>query len=445
MVKPMENPPTIAVLGASGLIGQAVAAQAAKDGFPVVAIARRFSPAQRATFGTAAVECPIVALEPAALAALFAEHAVDIVVNCIGVLQDGARGRTDDVHVGFVGRLVSVLGAAPRPMLLVHISVPGEAADDRTAFSRTKREAERRIAEAGIPSVVLRPGFVVAPAAYGGSALVRALAALPLALPAAESARPFAATDVEDIGRTIAVVARRWQAGERDFGAVWDVMERQPSTVGAVVEAFRTRFGGPPARLALPSWLMTLGAGIGDLAARLGWVPPIRTTALSEMRRGISGDPEPWIAACGIEPVPLREALHRLPATIQERWFARLYLAKPLIIGSLAAFWLVSGLLALTVAFAPASAILIAHGVPPRLASLATAATSLADIAIGAAIAWRSTCRAGLLAGIGLALAYMAGAVAIAPEIWLDPLGSMVKTVPAVVLMVAALAILEDR
>jgi uncharacterized protein YbjT (DUF2867 family) len=445
MVMPMESRlPTIAVLGASGLIGQAVAAQAARDGFPVVAIARRFTPAQREGFGATAVECPIVALEPAALTALFAEHAVDIVVNCIGVLQDGARGRTDDVHVGFVERLVSALGTAA-PMLLVHISVPGEATNDRTAFSRSKRDAERCLAEASIASVVLRPGFVVAPAAYGGSALVRALAALPLALPAAEAARPFAATDVEDIGRTIAVVARRWQAGERNFRAVWDVMERRPSTVGGVVEAFRARFGGPPVWFALPSWLMTFGARMGDLAARLGWAPPIRTTALSEMRRGISGDPEPWIAACGIEPVSLKEVLHRLPATIQERWFARLYLAKPLIVGSLAAFWLVSGLLALTVAFAPASAILTGHGVPLRLAQFATLVTSLADIAIGAAIAWQSTCRAGLLAGIGLALAYMAGAAAIAPELWLDPLGSMVKTVPAVVLMVTALAILEDR
>jgi hypothetical protein len=33
----------------------------------------------------------------------------------------------------------------------VHLSIPGEAADDRTAFSATKREAERLIAASGIP------------------------------------------------------------------------------------------------------------------------------------------------------------------------------------------------------------------------------------------------------------------------------------------------------
>ena len=53
----------------------------------------------------------------------------------------------------------------------------------------TKREAERLIAASGIAYAILRPGFVVAPSAYGGSAMLRALAAFPLDLPAAERGR----------------------------------------------------------------------------------------------------------------------------------------------------------------------------------------------------------------------------------------------------------------
>ena len=67
-------------------------------------------------------------------------------------------------------------------MRLIHISIPGAADEDRTAFSTTKREAERLIAASGIAYAILRPGFVIAPAAYGGSAMIRALAALPLEL-----------------------------------------------------------------------------------------------------------------------------------------------------------------------------------------------------------------------------------------------------------------------
>jgi len=71
--------------------------------------------------------------------------------------------------------------------------------------------------------------------------------------------------------------------------------------------------------------------------------------------------------------------------------------------------------------------------------------TSLADIVIGVAIARRASCRAGLIAGIALSLAYMAGAAVIAPALWLDPLGAMVKTGPAILVMVLTLAMLDDR
>jgi uncharacterized protein YbjT (DUF2867 family) len=437
--------PTIAILGASGLIGQALAEHLMLEGFPVVAMARRLTPAQKHRFGPAAIEAPIVALGASDIARIFRERRIDIVVNCIGVLQDGPRGDTEAVHVGLVRRLTEALAMSGQSPLLLHLSVPGDPADDMTAFSRTKRAAERVIAESGQPFVVLRPGFVIAAAAYGGSALIRALAALPLDLPASEANSTFAATAISDIGRTVSTVARRWQTGEHHWRAVYDVMERDPSTVGGVVAAFRARFGGPAPRLKLPAFLLGIGARFGDAAARLGWAPPVRSTALAELRRGVVGDPTVWIAETGIEPMSLGEALKRVPATVQEGWFGRLYLAKALIFGSLALFWLVSGLVALTISFNAASAILIAHGVPKQAADMLTFLTSLADIAIGGAIAWRPWSKAGLIAGIGLSIGYLAGSVVIAPQLWLDPVGSMVKTVPAAVLMLVALAILDDR
>lgn len=441
----MSDPlPTIAVLGASGLIGEAVAAALAQNGFAVVPIARRFSKAQKARFGTAAIERPIVDLDEAGLAQMFAAADVDIVVNCIGVLQDSPRGATDVVHRAFAAKLAGALARQPA-RLLVHLSIPGKDGEDRTAFSRTKRAAERTIATADAPFVILRPGFVVAPTAYGGSALMRALAMLPFDLPKGEANAPFVATDVADIARTIAAVARRWAAGERHWDAIWDVMAPEASTVGSVIGALRRVLGGPEKRFPLPAWLLGFGAAVGDAAARLGWSPPIRSTSLRELRRGVTGDPGPWIAATGIEPTPLDATLRRLPTTVQERWFARLYLLKALAIATLVVFWAASGLIAVTVAFGPATGILIAHGFPPALAAAVTVASSLLDIGVGVAIAFRRTCRAGLITGIGVSLFYMAGAALLTPELWIEPLGALVKTGPAIALMLVALATLEDR
>ena len=439
----MNALPTIAVLGASGLIGEAIATRLLQDGFPVVPVARRFTAAQRNAFGKIAVECPFVTLDADALARLFADNRVEIVVNCVGVLQDGPRGSTQTVHHDFVARLLTAIGV--RDGMLIHVSIPGNAEDDHTTFSRTKRAAERLIEASTVPYIILRPGFVVAPSAYGGSALLRALAALPFNLATADAHKPFAVTDVNDIARTIVFAGRRWRNGERGWRAAWDVMSREPTTVGDVIDAFRHRLGGPESRIALPSWLLTFGARIGDLVSRLGWVPPVRSTALQEIRRGVTGDPKPWIAATGIDPERLAAMARHLSTGVQERWFARLYLAKPLTIGSLALFWALSGLIALTVSFEAAVAILISHGFAPGLARGITVISSLADIAVGVAIAIRKTCRIGLLAGIGVSLFYMLAAAVITPDMWIEPLGALVKTGPAIVLMLVALAMLEDR
>jgi hypothetical protein len=367
----------------------------------------------------------------------------EIVVNCTGVLQDGPHGDTRTVHAGFVRTVLAALGQRSR--LLIHLSIPGSAADDVTDFSRTKREAERQITSSGVPFVILRPGFVLTTSAYGGSALMRALAQLPVRLPKPEADALFAATAASDLARTIAFVARRWHDNERAWSAVWDVMERHPSSVSEVIDVLRTHFGGPAPRLTLPPFLTALGAVAGDFISFLGWSPPIRTTALRELRRGVVGNPTSWITATGIEPAPVGAIVADLPSTVQERWFGRLYLAKPLIIGSLAAFWIISGLTVLAVSFDAAAGILVSHGFSSGLAKAVTGITSFVDMLVGLAIAYRSTCRAGCLAGTFVSLGYMIAATLVAPGLWFDPLGVLVKIIPATVLTIVALAILGVR
>jgi len=212
-----------------------------------------------------------------------------------------------------------------------------------------------------------------------------------------------------------------------------------------VLEAFRRRFGGAKPTLRVPVWLLRAGARAGDAAALLGWSPPVRTTALHEMMRGVDGDPRLWMAESGFQPMKLSQTLERLPLTIQERWFGRLFLLKPLILACLAMFWIGSGLIALFAAFEAATAILATHGLPDGLVRAITVVGSLADITVGLAIAWRRTCRLGLLGGIAVSLFYMASATLIAPDLWTEPLGALVKTGPAILLMAVALAMLVER
>ena len=164
--------PVVAILGANGLVGNALAMDMRRRDFALRALARKFTPAQRAALGDDAVETPLLSLSQSELAKRL--EGADIVVNTIGILQ-GAESMA--VHCEFAARLAGACAARPEK-LLIHLSIPGQEQDDRTTYSRSKREGERIIAASGAPYVILRPGFVIAPAAYGGSALMRALAAL---------------------------------------------------------------------------------------------------------------------------------------------------------------------------------------------------------------------------------------------------------------------------
>jgi len=438
----MTSPRKILVLGASGLIGRFVADDLRAWGFEVIGVARRLEASQRGDPHN--LELPVMSMDAPALTSLLRERAVDLVVNCLGVLQDGPGSDTGAVHRDFVARLLQAIGESGRAVRLVQISIPGTAETDRTAFATTKREAERLIAASGIAYAILRPGFVVAPAAYGGSAMLRALAALPVDLPTRETATPFQPVAVQDIAATVA-----WLAG-RDVteapAVTWDLMQQEQMTLGDVIMQFRRAFGTQNwRRVRLPAILLDLGSKLGDFASLLGWMPPMRSTAMAELRRGVTGDPAAWMSATGIVPKTIGQMVGSRAATIQDKWFARLFLVKALVIASLVLFWLVSGLIALVISYDAAANILRAHHFPPALVDPITIGTSLMDMSIGILIAFRRSCAFGLIAGIVASLGYMAGAAILTPDLWIEPLGALVKTGPAIVLMLVALLTLDSR
>jgi uncharacterized protein YbjT (DUF2867 family) len=434
----------ILVLGASGLIGRFVTDDLRIRGFDVTGVARSFAGGQRANASD--LEMPILSMDAAALERLLRDRKIDVVVNCLGVLQDGPGSDTGAVHRDFVARLVRAISVGDHALRLIHISIPGAAAEDRTAFSVTKREAERLIAASGIPYAILRPGFVVAPSAYGGSALLRALAALPVDLPTEEAATPFQPVAVEDVAATIAWLVGRDIDDEAVKAVTWDLMQPQKISLSGVIDQFRFAFGTSDAlRLMLPSFMLDLGARLGDLVNRLGWMPPMRTTAIAELRRGVTGNPCSWVAATGIVPRTLAQTVGQRPATIQDKWFARLFLVKALMIASLTIFWIASGSIALLISFPATTAILTTHGFSQGLAAPFAAVTSLTDVSIGVLIAFRRTSAAGLIAGIVLSFGYMAGTAILTPDLWIEPLGALVKTGPAIVLMLVALLTLDNR
>ena len=100
--------PCVAILGANGLIGNALAVDLKRRGVEIRGYARKFAWSQRQALGGAAMEVSLLSLPEDGLAKLL--HDADVVINTIGILQ-GTESR--EVHCEFVSRLAGVCAAAP--------------------------------------------------------------------------------------------------------------------------------------------------------------------------------------------------------------------------------------------------------------------------------------------------------------------------------------------
>jgi uncharacterized protein YbjT (DUF2867 family) len=429
----------VLLIGASGLIGTAVLARLRAEGHEIVAVTRSGGSADRWQFASRWVAMNIArATKPEAWLPHLA--GVDAVVNCAGVLQDSPRdSSTAGVHTHGIAALFAACERAG-VRRIVHLSAIGVDRNAPTAFSRSKFEGDKALMARDLDWVILRPSVVVGRPAYGGSALFRGLAALPV-LPVVPDTGPLQIVQLDDVTRTILFFLRPDAPARKAL----DIAGPERLALSDVIQTYRRWLGWPSARrFTLPRWAAHAMYRLGDLLGFLGWRPPMRSTAGREIVRGATGDPSEWVRLTGITPQSLESTLAAEPASVQERWFARLYFLKPLVLGGLSLFWILTGLISLGPGY-EAGVRLMEEAGAGRLADAGVVAGAVADIVVGLGIAFRRTARLALYAAIGVSIFYGVAATALAPILWSDPLGPLLKIAPILVLNLVALAILSDR
>jgi len=212
-----------------------------------------------------------------------------------------------------------------------------------------------------------------------------------------------------------------------------------------LVALYRAWLGAPPARtVGVPRFASGLAYRLGDAVGLLGWRPPMRTNARIEIRRGAVGDPGPWMRATGITPRSLAAALAADPAAVQDRWFAGLYFLVPLALAAFAFLWIGTGLVSLGPGYTAGVALLAGTAAQP-IAGLVVVAGGIADLAVGLAVAYRPTARLGLWSALAITLVYLAAGSVLAPGLWIDPLGPLLKTAPILALNLILLAVTGRR
>src|SRR5690606_4152752 len=177
---------------------------------------------------------------------------------------------------------------------------------------------------------------------------------------------------------------------------------------------------------------------------KLGWRPALRTTAAKEIGRGAVGGSNAWSELTGIQPRSLSLALAGQPASVQDRWFAKLFFLKPVIFVVIAAFWMSTAIISLTTGYRIGTDLMLRAGTGV-LAGPGVIAGAIADLIVGLAIAWRPTTKLGLYGAIALSCFYIVAGSVLLPELWNEPLGPLLKIWPILALHFVALAVLDER
>ncbi len=299
----LEEAVRVLLTGATGFIGSAVRARLLADGHEVIAVTRRAGLAISQP-GTQWIVLDIgQAATPETWEACLV--GIDAAVNCAGVLQDGLGDSTSGVHVTGATALFTALERAGIRRV-VHISALGVDRAAVTAFSASKLAGDGALKARNLKWVILRPSIVVAPgAAYGGSALLRGLAALPF-LPDVAQAGCLQLVQLQDLVETVAFFLRP----KAPVCLTLEVCGPEPLTLTEVLRTFRRWLGlRETSVIPIPIWLLRAMSFSGDFLSLLGWRSPVRTTTLRELAQGSTGDPEPWITITGIKPKSLAQAL----------------------------------------------------------------------------------------------------------------------------------------
>jgi len=361
---------------------------------------------------------------------------VSVVVNAAGILREEGRQSFEAVHER--APLALARACAARGIRFVQVSALGHPDDG--GFIASKHRFDAALLALPVEAVVLRPSVVYSRSgSYGGTSLLRALAAFPwrMVLPG-DGRWTFQPLCAEDLGE---VVAAACGGGER---GVYELGCEQPIALRDYQQVWRRWLQIPGDRAwQVPLPLVRAQVALGQWLGR----GPVNRTIWNMLLRGnrTAGDAHRRAhAVFGLRVRALEEVLQDAPSQMQDRWAAQLYFLAPWLTWSMVLLWLLSGVVGLTAPTARIEA--LAQGtVLEAVAPLALArGAGVLDIALALWLAFARRRRGVVLVMLACTSAYLLVFGLTVPAQLFDPLGGLIKNI-ALIPALAVLWVLVDR
>ncbi len=425
---------SILIIGASGFIGAYLTTELLAQGYSVICCVRDVNSTQGRFPEARVIACD---LNKDVNVDVWQERlqGIDIVINCAGVLTGSTKQNINNIHYHAP---LALFNACQQSGIsrVIQLSALGVAKQQQNAYATTKLRADEALLQMSLNSIVLRPSLVYAAGSYARTSLMRALAVFPGFIPLiGDSELRFQPIHIDDLIKTVLYMIEH-----KEVTGVLDVVGPQAISLKDMLLALRQWLGSQSAMLVtVPHRIITALSHIGDYFSHGSINHTSRQMILQE--NIVDGSPLQQY----IKPQTFSEGLLNTPSQVQDRWHARLYLLKPLIRFTLALFWLLSGLLALTASYDAANQILQQAGCSVVLAKHITIATSLWDILLGLALCIAYRDRGMAKWQLTTIIGYTLAATICYPQLWLDPLGAIAKNISIIMLVLVWLGMMDQR
>ena len=421
----------ILVTGATGFIGKALAVRLLRGGHQVVACVHR-STNQYLPPGVDVIAVDFMrdTDEDAWLARLVG---VDAVINAVGILRETRHASFAFLHYRApqaLFRACHTLGVKR----VIQISALGADGQAQSKYHRSKKAADDALRGSDLDWTIVQPSVIFGSGGASTSLFLR-LTSMPLVPLIGNGEQRMQPLHIDDLSVLVMILLEQRQAIKQTIAAVGPT----PVTMCEMLSTYRKLLHLGPARFVkIPLMFMRGVARIGDILH----AGALSTETLNMLLRGNTASAQAITAILGYAPRPLHDFIPPQDAPTNRLRAQWAWLRLPLL-ASIAIMWFAAGMVSWFYARDEGLALLANLGFSPRIAALVFMSACGLNIALGLATLFKPRSWLWLLQ-LGTVVFYTGALTLLAPGLWSDPFGPLVKNLPLAALLLT-LAITETR
>ncbi len=297
----------VTIVGGSGFVGRYIAQRLAKQGCRIRVAVRRPNEAKFVEpYGSVGQVVPMLCNIRNDDSVRAAVRGADVVVNCVGILDETSYQSFSSVQAEGAGR-VARIAAEEGVGRMVHISAIGADAEAESEYSQTKAAGEALVLEHCPDAVILRPSIVFGPEDQFFNRFA-GLSRLGPVLPITGGETKFQPVYVDDV----AAAAEKAAMGGAKPG-IYELGGPDVDSLRALIDQMLTIIRRRRLVFDMPTWMANLGAtglAVANFLS-LGIIPPALTKdqiKSLKVDNVVSGDHKTF-ADLGIEPIAMEAIL----------------------------------------------------------------------------------------------------------------------------------------